>query len=74
MEDYQKVWMLLDIVHKAAAAGPAFAWFGTQATEMLMKIQAAPVPSIAQEHTRQAPETEHPQPSLTPAMEPTAHG
>jgi hypothetical protein len=36
--DWQKVAILLDVVHKAAAAGPDFSWFGSQATEELRKM------------------------------------
>lgn len=39
MFDYQKVWMLLEIVHKAATLGPDGAWFATQAMAELNKVK-----------------------------------
>jgi hypothetical protein len=63
MEDYQKVWMLLDIIHKAAVAGPNFLWFGQQAANMLMEIQATTEaknkPTVVQPTKQTMQETSH---------------
>jgi hypothetical protein len=40
MFDYQKAWMLLEVVHKAAAAGPAYSWLLDLANAELMSMKA----------------------------------
>jgi len=42
--DWEKVAVLLDVVHKTASAGPAYVWFGDQARVELQKIKDAAEP------------------------------
>jgi hypothetical protein len=37
--DFERIAMLLDVVHKAAGAGPAYAFFGDAAWAELRKIR-----------------------------------
>ena len=43
MFDCQKIWMLLEIIHKAATAGPAYAWIGVWAASELHSMKPPPV-------------------------------
>jgi hypothetical protein len=45
MIDFEKAALLLDVVHKAATAGPAFNWVGALATEELAMMKA-PTPVV----------------------------
>lgn len=38
--DYSKVWMLMEIIHKASSAGPNYAWVATWANGELDKLKA----------------------------------
>ena len=39
MLDWDKVSTLLEVVHKAVTAGPAYTWFGDQAYAELLKMK-----------------------------------
>lgn len=41
----QKVWMLLDIIHKAAGAGPAYQWLVDMAAAEVNKMKPTPEPT-----------------------------
>lgn len=43
MFNWVEVATLLDVVHKAATAGPAYTWFGDQAFAQLQKIKQAQI-------------------------------
>lgn len=38
-EDFAEVSVLLDVVHKAVTAGPAYGWFGQMASKRLTEIK-----------------------------------
>ena len=44
-ETITKMFMLMDIVHKAASAGPEFAWVGAAARAALNDMRALPAPA-----------------------------
>ena len=50
MDDWHKMQMLLNIIHMAAAAGPAYAWVVTAAEAELQSMMPPPAhnPPIAQ--------------------------
>ncbi len=47
IDTFHEVWTLLDIVHKAATAGPQYAWFGQQAYIELLKIKETETSAVA---------------------------
>lgn len=61
MERLAKMQMLLDIIHKAATAGPQFSWTVTEAADELQRMQRpmAPVTTIPSTQTDLDLETEH---------------
>jgi len=69
MEDWYKMRMLLDIIHMAASAGPAYGWIVTAANVELQKMnKTEPEPEPKEEKNIAGPGYKEPEPELNNGM------